>query len=159
MATTKNWIFNVYFHYKGAKGKEKAETRRYETLVYLKKLLESRARFSVIAKDENKPNSCLLLRGYMNLNDTCTNGYAKKLLGKCSNCKPSIFGDVVNLMKLFHIDEQVTVTGRLPAQGNNGSKTMKSYATDAKWIINTLVEQIDKQDFDDCVKVKVEGQE
>jgi hypothetical protein len=57
MVTIKNWIFNVDFHYKGAKGKEKSETRRYETLVYLKKLLESRARFSVIAKDENKPNS------------------------------------------------------------------------------------------------------
>ena len=82
---------------------------RCENLVYLKRMLESKARFSVIAKDKNKANSCLLLRGYMNLNNGCTQGYAKKLLGKNSNCKPSIFGDVVHLMKCFHIDKDITV--------------------------------------------------
>ena len=116
--TTKNWIFNCYFFYKGVKGKAVAETRRHETLVCLRKMLEGKARFSVIAKDENKTNSCLLLRGYMNLNNTCNEGHAKKLLGKFSNCKPTVFGDVVMLMKLFHVDKQLTVTGRLPAQGN-----------------------------------------
>ena len=75
---------------------------------------ENRSRFSVIAKDENKVNSCPLLRGYMNLKSTCTARHAKKLLGRYSNCKPSIFGDVVNLMKYFHIDKQLTVTGKLP---------------------------------------------
>ena len=67
---------------------------------------------------KNKTNSCLLLRGYMNLNNTCNEGHAKKLLGKFSNCKPTVFGDVVMLMKLFHVNKQLTVTGRLPAQGN-----------------------------------------
>lgn len=156
MTQTKNWIFNVHFHHKGAKGKEKAETTRCKSIVCLRRLLEDKSRFSVIAKDENKANSCLLLRGYMNLHNTCKKECAKKLLGKHSNCKPSIFGDVVNLMKYFHIDKQLTMMGRLPAQGNNGAKRMKSYATDAKWIMKTLVEQIDEQDFEENIKVKVE---
>ena len=102
MTTTKNWVWNLYFHYKGDEGRNKAEARRYETLIYLSKLLEGKSRFSVIAKDENKPNSCLLLRGYMNLNNNCNKEYVRKLLGKYSNCKPSIFGDVVNLMNIEH---------------------------------------------------------
>ena len=83
--------------------------------------------------------------------------------GRCwevsySNCKPSTFGDVVHLMKYFHIDKDLTVTGKLPAQGNNGKKTMKSYAVDAKWIIKTLREQIDKNDdFEDNDKAKTES--
>ena len=128
MTQTKNWILNMYFHYKCAKGKEKAETTRYESSMYLRRLLEDKSRFSVIAKDENKANSCLLLRGYMNLRNCCKRECAKKLLGKCSNCKPSIFGDIVHLMKCFHIDKAMTVTGRLPTQGNKGTKRMRNYS-------------------------------
>lgn len=55
-------------------------------------------------------------------------------------------------MKFFHIEKHLTVTGRLPCQGNNGHKTTKAYATDAKWIVKTFLDQIDKQDeFEDGI--------
>lgn len=54
---TNNWIFNVYFHYTNDEGRERAEHRRQESVVHLRKLLETRSRFSVIAKDENKINT------------------------------------------------------------------------------------------------------
>ena len=150
MTTTKNWMINLYFHYKEGddESKEKAQMRRYESAVYLKKLFEKRSRFSVIARDENKTNKCLLLRGYVNLHNGCKFKHIKNLIGKHSNAKPAGFGDVVMLMKYWTIDKQVVVTGRLPSQGNNGSKRMQPYATDARWILKTLSEEMKKPDFD-----------
>lgn len=45
--------------------------------------------------------SLMFLRGHMNLNSVCMKDCAERLLGKHSNCKPSVFGDVVHLMKHF----------------------------------------------------------
>lgn len=125
-----------------------AEARRHESLVHLKKLLEQRSRFSIMAKDENRSDSCFLPRGHVNLNYSGAAKCLKKSLGKCCCCcEPSVFGDVVCLMKCFHIDKRATVTGRLPSQVNNGKKTVKSCATDARWIMKTLAEKNDKQNF------------
>jgi len=58
-------------------------------------------------------------------------------------------------MKYFTIDKNVTVTGVLPSQGNNRPKKCKDYSINGAWIVKTLAEQVNKNDFDD-VKVKVE---
>ena len=60
------------------------------------------------------------------------------------------------LTKYFCVDKHLIVTGKIPSQGNNGIKTMKSYATDARWIVKTLLENFYKQDFDNSVNVKTE---
>jgi hypothetical protein len=129
MALAKNWIFNLYFNYKDEEGRKWAETRRDEGLVYMKKTMERKSRFSVIAKDESK--SCLLLRGYMHLNSACKRDHVKKLLGKYSNCKMASSGDVVNLLKYFNIDKNVVVTGELPSQ-NQRKKD------DARWVMRVV---------------------
>ena len=93
----KQCTFCLFFNYGDGWMKEKAEKRWEDALVYLKALFENKAKFSCIAKDESKTTSCLLLRGYMNLNLPCTQACAKRLLGKFSSCKPSCFGDMVSL--------------------------------------------------------------
>ena len=110
MTSAKNWIFNLYFNYKDEESRARAETRRCESLTYMKKTMERMLSFSVIAKDENKANSCLLLGGYINLNCMGTRVHVKKLLGKYSNCKMTTHSDFVNLLKYFNGDEDVTVT-------------------------------------------------
>jgi hypothetical protein len=112
MSLTKNWIFNLYFNCKDEGSRVWAETRRDECLAYMRQSMERMSRFSVIAKDETE--SCLLLRGYMNLNNPCTRAHVK--LGKRSNCKMATGGDIVNLLKYFNIDKTITVTGELPSQ-------------------------------------------
>ena len=90
------------------------------------------SRFSVIAKNENKANSCLLLlRGYINLNCACTRVHVKKLLGKYSNCKMTTHGDVVNLLKCFNVNKDVTVTGKLPSQNSR-------WRDDARWVMKVV---------------------
>ena len=157
MSSTKRWIWNRYFHYKSGdqESRDKAEAICYQTAGCLAKLLEGKSRLSIIAKGENKVNSYLMLRGFCNLNSTCAKQHVKKLIGKYSNCKPAVFSDVIMLMKYFFLDRHLMVTGRIPSQGNNSTKTMKSYATDARFLVKTLLEEIEKQDFDnDSVKVK-----
>lgn len=129
MALTKNWIFNLYFNYKDEEGRKWAETKRGESLTYIKKTMERMSRFSVVARDENE--SCLLLRGYMHLNNACTREYVKKVLGRYSNCKMTNYGDVVNLLKYFNIDKGATVTGELPSQ-NRRKKD------DAGWVMRVV---------------------
>jgi len=116
MVLSKNWIFNLYFNFKDEKSRGWAERKRDDSLVYMKKTMERMARFSVIAKDEN--TTCLLLRGYTHLNNSCTREHVKKVLGKYSNCKMTNLGDVVALLKFFHIDRCITVTGELPSQNS-----------------------------------------
>jgi hypothetical protein len=60
MTSVRRWIFNFYFYYKN-ESREKAETKRYKTAVYLKGLLEGKSDFAIVARDENKEQSCLLL--------------------------------------------------------------------------------------------------
>ena len=84
--TTKQYNFTLFFNY-GFKDKESgltrdrkwAEEKRDSALVYLTKLFDNKAQFSCIAKDENKVNSFLMLRGYVNLNSPCKQTYAKRL--------------------------------------------------------------------------------
>ena len=139
MGVTKQYVFNLYFNYKGDKGREWAEKTREGTLTYLKRLFEGKAKFSCIAKDENKTS--LLLRGYVNLNSPCGLDYAKRLLGKYSSCKPSYFGDMVSLCRLLHIDRDLTVIGRLPKVGGNSTRK-KSFATDPKFVKKILLQSI-----------------
>ena len=94
-ASTKQYVFNTFFNYKSGKEREWADRRRDESIVYLKRLFENKARFSCVARDEN--NNALILRGCVNLNSPCRLEYAKGLLGKYSTCEPSYFGDMVNL--------------------------------------------------------------
>jgi len=143
MGATKQHIFSIFFNFNGDKEEDRkwAEKRRDDALIYLQRLFENKAKFSCIAKDENK--SCLLLRGYMNLNSPCSLVYAKRLLGRFSSCKPSCFGDMLNLCRFVHVDRNLTVTGRLPKSGNNSIKKMKPFATDPKFVVKILLDYID----------------
>lgn len=152
MGTTKQYNFNLYFNHRGDKGgREWAERTRDGALAYLKRLFENKAKFSCIAKDENKRNSSLMLRGYVNLNSPCTQAYAKRLLGKFSSCKPSYFGDMVSLCRFVHVDRELTVTGKLPSVGGNSIKKMKPFATDPKFVVRILLESIDRKDLESKV--------
>jgi hypothetical protein len=146
--TTKQYIFNLFFNFKDnenglTREREWAEGKREDALAYLKRLFENKAQFSCIAKDENRSASCLMLRGYVNLNSPCTQAYAKQLLGRYSTCKPSFFGDMVSLCRFIHVDRDLTVTGRLP----HGRK-LKAFAGDPKFVIKILLDSIDKKDFE-----------
>ena len=161
MGTTKQYIFSLFFNFnlkekygESIRGREWAEEKRDQALLYLKRLFENKAQFSSIARDENQGSNCLMLRGYMNLNSPCTQGYAKRLLGKYSSCKPSYFGDMVSLCRFVHIDRNLTVTGRLPHIGGNSIKRLKSFAGDPKFVVKILLDSIDKKNFG--VQPKVE---
>lgn len=144
-ASAKQYVFIMFFNYKNGKEKEWAERKRDESIVYLKRLFENKARFSCVARDEN--NSALILRGYVNLNSPCRLEYAKGLLGKYSTCKRSYFGDMVNLCRFLHIDRDLVTTGRLPSVGGNAIGKMKPLATDPAFIVKTLLDSMDKKDF------------
>jgi hypothetical protein len=122
---SKNWVFNLYFNFKSAEGREQAETKRNEGLIYMKKILERMSCFSVIVRDEHE--SSLLLRGYMHLNNPCTREYIKRVLGKYSNCRMTNLGDVVYLLKIFNIDKDISVTGELHSNGRKKD--------DANWVL------------------------
>ena len=132
-------------------GRPRAEKWREDALACLKRLFENKAQFSCIAKDENSSNngnkSTLMLKGFVHLNSPCTRGYLKGLLGKCSSCKPSYFGDMVSLCRFVHVDRDLTVTGRLPAHRGNSIKKFKSFTGDPKFIVKILLDSIDKKDF------------
>jgi hypothetical protein len=155
--TTKQYIFSLYFNFNGKddgngngviRDRKWAEERRENALVYLKRLFENKAQFSCTAKDDNRGGSCLMLRGYMNLNSPCTQTYAKRLLGKFSTCKPSFFGDMVSLCRFIHVDRDLTVTGRLPHGRGNSNKKLKTFTGDPKFVIKLLLDSIDKKDVD-----------
>ena len=155
MGTTKQCIFSLFFNFnfkekdgESIRGREWAEEKRDQALLYLKRLFENKAQFSCIARDENQGSNCLMLRGYMNLNSPCTQAHAKRLLGKYSSCKPSYFGDMVSLCRFVHIDRDLTVTGRLPHVGGNSIRKLKSFAGDPKFVVKILLDSIDKKDFE-----------
>ena len=148
MGITRQYVFNLYFNHRGEDGRGWAERKREQALVYLKRLFEDKAKFSCIAKDENKKSSTLMLRGYVNLNSPCTQAYAKRLLGKFSSCKPSFFGDMVSLCRLLHIDRNLTLTGRLPKIGVNSTKNLKPYATDPKFVVKILLDSMNRNDLE-----------
>lgn len=76
--TAKQCTFYLFFNYgNGGWMREHAAKRRNDALVCLKALFENKAKFSCTAKDEGKTGSCLLLRGYMNLNSPCSKAHAK----------------------------------------------------------------------------------
>ena len=88
-------------------------------------------------------NSLVFSYGFMCLKSPCNKPHAKKMLGKYSNARPTTFGDVVHLLKYFHVDKGCSVIGELPGPKGNGKG-----ANNTKWVLKTLVEQIDnKQDF------------
>lgn len=149
MVTSKNYIFTVFFYYKSRSDRERAERTRIEVLLYLKRLLEGKTRFSAIARDENRNVSCLMLRGYINLRNACQLDYAKKLIGRYSRVKASVNADVIHLMRLWSIDKEVVVSGNIPAQGNNKTRRAKSYQTDARTIMRILNEEIANKDYDE----------
>ena len=100
-----------------------------------------------MAKDSGATH--LTLRGYVNLNSPCTQPHAKRLIGgKFSSCKPSYFGDMVSLCRLLHIDRELTVTGRLPCGGTAGGHIgkLKSFAGDPKFVVDILLNSIDRKD-------------
>ena len=141
-SSTKRWIFNFYFFYYKNESREKAEAKRYETAVYLRGLLEGRSHFAIIARDENKEQSCLLLRGYMRLKSPCNKPHVRGMMGSYSKVRPTTFGDVFHLMRYFHADRQCNVIGKLPGVKGTGKGT-----NDVKWVLKTLAEQIDDDDF------------
>ena len=156
MSATKQHIFSIFFNYNSDKKEDRkwAEKRRDDSLVYLQRLFENKAKFSCIAKDEGRSVSCLLLRGYMNLNWPCTLACAKRLLGKFSSCRPSHFSDMLNLCRFVHVDRNLTVTGRLPKSGNNSIKKMKPFATDPKFVVKILLDCVDQKDLEHKDNVK-----
>ena len=136
-SSSKRWVFNFYFYYKN-ESREKAETKRYEVVMYLRGLLEGKSDFAVIARDENKEQSCLLLRGYMRLRSPCNKPHVNKMMRKYSKARPTSFGDVFHLMRYFHMDRQCNVIGELPGTKGTGKGT-----NNVKWVLKTLTEQID----------------
>lgn len=153
MTATKQYVFNLFFNFKDdenklTRGREWAEEKRESALTYLKRLFENKAQFSCITKDENRVASCLMLRGYMNLNSPCTQTYAKRLLGKYSTCKPSFFGDMVSLCRFIHVDRNLTVTGRLPHGRKSSINKTRSFSGDPKFVIKILLDSIDKKDLE-----------
>lgn len=164
--TTKQYIFNLFFNFKETDNgdgnglvhdRKWAEERRKSALAYLKRLFENKAQFSCTAKDE-RGGSCLMLRGYMNLNSPCTQTYARRLLGRFSTCKPSFFGDMVSLCRFIHVDRDLTVTGRLPYGRGNSNKKLKSFTGDPKFVIKILLDSIDKKDIIEQQKDKDEDE-
>ena len=140
--SAKRWVFNFYFYYKN-ESRERAAVRRHRTVMCLRGLLEGKSNFAVIARDENREQSCLLLQGYMRLKSPCNKPHAKSMLGKYSNARPTTFGDVFHLMRYFHVDRKCNVIGRLP-----GVKGIGKGDNSTEWVLKTLAEQIDdKQDF------------
>ena len=147
--SNKRWIFNFYFYYKN-ESREKAEAKRHEAIVYLRGLLERKSNFAVVARDENREQSCLLLRGYMRLRSPCNNLHAKEMVGRYSKVRPTTFGDVFHLMRYFHVDRGCDVIGDLPGTKGTGKGT-----NDVKWVLKTLNEQIDNNyDFNSLVHDK-----
>lgn len=126
MVLSKNWIFNLYFNFKDEKSRGWAERKREESLIYMRKTMERMTQFSVITKDGN--TACLLLRGYMHLNNACMREHVKKVLGKYSNCKMTKMGDVVALLRFFYVDRYITLTGELPSQNSRKRD-------DARWVM------------------------
>lgn len=112
LASTRDWNFQVFFNFKDVEGRSYAEVKREEALVYLSKTFERSSRFSVLAKSE-KEGSFLLLSGFVGLKNPCTLFHMKKILGKYSYCKPSVLNDVIQLLRYFNIDKDITVTGTL----------------------------------------------
>jgi hypothetical protein len=135
--SNKRWIFNFYFYYKD-ESREKAEVKRHEVIMYLRGLLERKSLFAVVARDENKEQACLLLRGYMRLKSPCNNLHAKAMVGRYSKVRPTTFGDVFYLMKYFHVDRRCDVIEELP-----GTKGTVVGTKDVKCVLKTLAEQID----------------
>ena len=105
MGVNKQFVFTIFFNHRDEKGKDWAQRRRSETLAYLTRLFENKAKFACIAREESR--TALILTGYVNLHSPCTLGYAKKLLGKYGSIKPSYFGDLVSLCRLVHIDRKL----------------------------------------------------
>lgn len=100
-------------------------------------MFENKARFAIVAKDRLN-GSCLLLRGYINLKSPCVSPHLKGMLGKYSTCRPSYFGDMVNLCRLLHIDKGLTTIGRL--------KREQLVDADPAQIVKILVESIERKD-------------
>ena len=114
------------------------EVKRHKTIVHLRGLLERKANFAIVTRDENKEQSCLLLRGYMRFKSPCNNLHAKQMVGRYSKVRPTTFGDVFHLMRYFHMDRRCNVIGELP-----GTKGIGKGTKDVKWVLKTLAEQID----------------
>ena len=144
--TTKHYIFTVFFNYSTDKERECAKKQRGESLVYLRRTFEFKARFACIARDQN--TSSLMLKGFCNLNSPCKSGHLKEILGKYSSCKPSYFGDIVNLCRFIHIDKDLVVTGRLPCVGNPNLEKSKPFANAPKFVVTALLDSIAKNDIE-----------
>ena len=114
-----------------------AEKQRDDNLICMEKTMDRVARFSIIARDDGE--SCLQLRGYMNLNHPCTRVHLKKILGKYSNCRMTCNADVLNLLKYFNIDRNATVTGELPS-------TSRRKKDNAKWVLRSALDK--KEEFE-----------
>lgn len=145
MGPTKHHLFTVFFNHKG--DVTQAEVARKNTQAHLLKLFEDEAGFAVIAKDCLNGSClslrCLSLRGHVNLKSPCRVPHIKLVLGKCSTCHASHFGDVANLCRLLHIDKRLIAVGKL-GRGNHSS--MKCADTDPARIVKILVEAIEKKD-------------
>ena len=111
MEQTKSWNFILFFNYKDAEGKIRAEEWRNDSSVYLREVFERVARFSAFAKEES--GTSLRLRGFVSMKNGCTQSHVKRILGKYSHCKLAAFEDVINMIQCFNIDRETTLTGKL----------------------------------------------
>lgn len=125
-SAVRDWSFQVFFNFTDDVGKDYSGVKRNDMLIFLKNAFERSARFSVIAKS-GKEGSYLLLSGFVSQRNPCTLHHMKRILGRCSTCKPNGLGDVINLVRYFNIDKDVTVTG-----------TIASRSTDAKWLMKVI---------------------
>ena len=100
--SSKNWNFIVFFNFRDVNSEARAQQQQEETSIHSKGVFERMAKFSAIAKEEAEN---------LRVQSSCTQSHIKRILGECSHCDPSSFGDVTNMIQCFDIDGHTTLTG------------------------------------------------
>ena len=113
MRQSQNWNFIVFFNFKDANSRARAERQREENLIHLREAFDRSAKFSAVARENSETS--LRLRGFARMKHTISQSHFKKTLGKCCHCNPASFGDVTNMMQCFDIDRDTVLTGSLRA--------------------------------------------
>ena len=117
MRQSQNWNFVVFFNFKDANSRARAERQREENLIHSREAFDRSAKFSAVARENSETS--LRLRGFARMKHTISQSNFKKTLGKCCHCNPASFGDVMNMIQCFNIDRDTVLTGSLCAGGDS----------------------------------------
>lgn len=136
--STKRYNFTVYFNFAEEKDIGVARGMRDNTLTYLLRLFENKARFACIARSETR--TALMLKGYVNLNSPCQKSFLAKMIGT-GVFKPAYYGDVLNFCRLLLIDRDTVTIGSLPGQAKS-----KVFAADPEGVKRFFLGALDTRD-------------